>query len=147
MIKWSYPDTDEWKQWIYNSDWRTLDSWETEYKRHNENLDKLEVKEGVALVLMLFVFMPAIAIGAMIHPVLGVIAIILGFIVTIYIVYLMFEHHKVATDYDKGYPQSLVHPLKAYKEIQIRKRNENMEYDVGALGFVETFRDLKKRSK
>jgi len=45
MTKWFYPDTDEWKQWVYNSDWETLDSWASNYKSYNEHLDKIELKE------------------------------------------------------------------------------------------------------
>ena len=93
---------------------------------------------------MIIILMPAIIVGSIINPILGAIAAIINFIVLGYLFYLMYAHHKLATDYDKEYPQSLVHPNKVYKEIQIRKKNENIEYDVASLGLMETLRFIKK---
>jgi hypothetical protein len=116
------------------------------FKQYESRLDRLELKEVGVLVFMIAVCMPAFIAAAVINPVLGVFAAILLFAILGYELSLIYRHHKIAVDYDKGYPQSLVHPNRIYKEIQIRKKNENMEYDCAALGLLETIRYIRKRT-
>ena len=67
--------------------------------------DRIESRDWEILVLMVFFCIPASMIGPVINPILGAMAGRLDFSVIGHLLNLMYKHHGIAADYDKGHPQ------------------------------------------
>jgi hypothetical protein len=115
MTRWWYPDTDEWKRWIHESEWNVLESWLDDYRNYNAKRNQFQMRAAGFLIIMMLAGLPMMIGGYIVHPILGFAIAIVNWTLLGYVIYLMWKNHELATDYDKGYPQNLAHPGRIYR--------------------------------
>ncbi|MEW5761399.1 MAG: hypothetical protein AB1779_11610 [Candidatus Thermoplasmatota archaeon] len=152
MIKWIYPRTDEWKHWVWNSDWTTINSWESGYWEHERIKRQYVDKFVTTFAILFFVYIPLAIIVIIflmimrIDPdIIAAFVLPITLLALIYTFYQLFKKVSYIAKYLKGYPQNLAHPKKIYREIQIRKKQEGKEYDPTPLGLIETIRWVRRK--